>query len=126
MGLSVEERIWPWLTLHGDLRATIPLDRHDVWGFRLEPFAYGATAGLEFALGETTSFVVQGDWNSSPFDHTGFHGLDGAYSGVTLGFNQLLRIFGKPVLLRFFARENFGGNNGDADVIVGLGAEARF
>lgn len=106
-GVSFEHMLGESVALHGDVRATFPLDAHDSAGLALRRAALGGRAGLEFKLTERTSFLPQVDVYQTPFHHTGLEGYDRDYGAFSFGLNHLVTAGSWDALVQFFVRQNF-------------------
>ena len=121
-------------TLNGDLRATLPLERHDPMELPLAHVAFGATMGVAYAWSPHTSLVAQIDTTQSAYKNTGFTSYDAAHGGISLGINHIGKnwIMGKDVLIQGYLRENFQPspirliNNSDSDFQLGVRTVVQF
>ena len=121
MGLSVDQKLTPFLAFHGDGRVTRVLDQTSVWGLPVRPWTYAVSFGPEFRLPKRSSFNVQIDASSTPYWPTDVLAFDKAYGAVTLGLGHR---FGH-VMAQLYFRENMNMPfkvrwNTDPDLSVGL------
>jgi len=121
MGLSLDQKLTPFLAFHGDVRATRVMDEISEWNLPLRPWTYAMSVGPEFRLPKRSSFHVQIDASSTPYWPTDTFAFDKAYGAVTLGVGHR---FGH-VLAQLYFRENMNMPfkirwNTDPDLSVGL------
>jgi hypothetical protein len=121
MGLSLDQKLTPFLAFHGDVRATRVIDTVSTWNLPLRPWTYAVSVGPEFRLPKRSSFHVQIDASSTPYWPTDTLALDKAYGAVTFGLGKR---FGH-VMAQLYFRENMNMPfkvrwNTDPDLSVGL------
>jgi hypothetical protein len=131
IGVSVDKPLASWAVFHGDLRATILLDRVSDWNFPLRRASVGFSVGPEMKLTRSTSLSLQFDGNTTPYEPTGSAAFDESYGSITLGVGRRVRTARGPLLVQFYARENLNLPfkvrwNTDPDFAMGLKITAHF
>jgi hypothetical protein len=131
LGVSLDRRLSSRLAFHGDLRASILLDRVSDWNLPLRRATFGFSAGPELRVTRNTSVGLQFDGNSTPYQPTGSAAFDESYGSITLGLSHRVTTSRAPLLVQFYARENLNLPfsvrwNTDPDLAVGLKITARF
>jgi hypothetical protein len=131
IGVSVDKPLSRWAAFHGDLRATVLLDRVSDWNFPLRRTTVGFSAGPELKLTRNTSLGLQFDGNTTPYQPTGAAAFDESYGSITLGLSHRLNTARGPLLVQFYGRENLNLPfrvrwNTDPDFAVGLKITAYF
>jgi len=132
IGVSVDQRLTSWVAFHGDARATILLDRVSDWNLPLKRATFGFSVGPELRLTANSSFGVQFDGNSTPYQPTGSTAFDRGYGAVTLGWSRRLATGSRtPLLLQAYARENLNLPfrvrwNTDPDLAIGVKVTAHL
>ncbi len=121
LGLSLDQKVTPFLAFHGDVRATHALDQFSAWNLPLKRWTYGFSAGPEFRLPKRSSFNLQFDASTTPYEPTGTLGFDKGYGALTFGLGHR---FG-PATAQLYFRENLNLPftvrwNTDPDLSVGL------
>jgi hypothetical protein len=124
-GVSVAKPLTTWAVLHGDARATILLDRVSDWSLPLKRMTFGFTASPELKLTVNSSFNLQFDANTTPYEPTGSTAFDKGYGAVTLGVSHRMSAKQTPLLVQAYVRENLNLPfrvrwNTDPDLAVGL------
>jgi hypothetical protein len=130
MGVSLDRTLNAWVAFHGDVRATVPLDRVSTWSLPLRRAALGFSAGPEVRLGQNTSLNLQWDGSTTPYEPTGVIGFDAHYADIALGINRRFQKGRRQVVARFYARENmvmpFNVRwTTDPDLAIGMKATLR-
>ena len=125
LGVSVEKPLTTWAVFHGDARATILLDRMSDWNLPLKRITFGFSASPELKLTVNSSFNVQFDGNTTPYQPTGSTAFDKGYGALTLGVSHRMSAKRTPLLVQAYVRENMNLPfrvrwNTDPDLAVGL------
>jgi len=102
VGVGLDKRVLSWAALHGDVRATVALDRMSSWNLPLRRTTFGFSVGPEIKLSRDSSVNVQIDGNSTPYLPTDTLAFDKGYGSITIGLGHR---FG-PVVSQIYAREN--------------------
>ena len=131
IGVSVDKPLSTWAAFHGDLRASILLDRVSDWNLPLKRATFGFSAGPEVKLTANTSLGLQFDGNTTPYQPTGSAAFDESYGALTIGLSHRIRTGRTPLLIQAYARENLNLPfrvrwNTDPDLAVGLKITAQF
>jgi hypothetical protein len=121
MGLSLDQKVAPFLAFHGDVRATRVLDDISVWNLPLGSWTYGLSVGPEFRLAKRSSFHLQVDASSTPYRPTGTLAFDQGYGAITFGVGHRFGL----VAAQLYFRENMNLPftvrwNTDPDLSIGL------
>jgi hypothetical protein len=124
-GVSLQKPLTSWAAFHGDARATILLDRMSDWNLPLKRMTFGFSAGPELRLAASSSFNLQFDGNSTPYQPTGSTAFDKGYGALTLGVSHRMSAKQTPLLLQAYVRENLNLPfrvrwNTDPDLAVGF------
>ena len=125
VGVSVDKPLSTWAAFHGDVHASILLDRVSDWNLPLKRATFGFSVGPEVKVTRNTSLGLQFDGNSTPYRPTGSAAFDESYGSITLGLSHRLRSTRAPLLVQLYARENLNLPfsvrwNTDTDFAVGL------
>jgi hypothetical protein len=125
VGVSLDRRLSNWAALHGDARASVPVDRVSQVGLPLKRASLGFSAGPELKLARTSSISLQIDGNTTPYQPTGTAAFDAGYGAVTLGLNHQFGAGRRRLLAQIYARENMDLPfrvrwNTDPDFAVGI------
>ena len=80
-----------WVAFHGDVRATVALDRVSDWNLPLKRRTLGFSAGPELRLSRDSSVSVQIDGNTTPYLPTGTTAFDKDYGSITIGLGHRFR-----------------------------------
>lgn len=131
IGVSVDKPLSTWAAFHGDLRASILVDRVSDWNLPLKRATFGFSAGPEFKLTANNSIGLQFDGNTTPYQPTGSAAFDESYGALTIGVSHRIRTSRTPLLVQAYARENLNLPfrvrwNTDPDFAVGLKITAQF
>ena len=124
-GVSVDKPLTAWAAFHGDVHASVLLDRVSDWNLPLKRATFGFSAGPELKLTTNSSLGLQFDGNSTPYQPTGSAAFDESYGSITLGLSHRIMTTRGPLLVQFYARENLNLPfsvrwNTDPDFAVGL------
>ena len=124
-GLSVERKLFEWVALHGDARASLSIDRVSAWGLPLTRGVASFSVGPELRLAANSSLSLQYEGSTSPYQATGTVGLDSGYGHVAVGLNHRFSGPWRPFNAQLYARENMNLPfsvrwNTDPDFTVGL------
>jgi len=124
-GVSVDRPLSTWAALHGDVHATVLLDRVSDWNLPLKRATFGFSLGPEVKLTRNSSVGLQFDGNTTPYQPTGSAAFDESYGSITLGLSHRIQSTRAPLLLQLYARENLNLPfsvrwNTDPDFAVGL------
>jgi hypothetical protein len=124
-GLSLDRKLTGRIALHGDVRASVTMDRVSTWGLPLTRGVAAFSAGPELRLTRATSMNLQWDGSTSPYLPTGTTALDSAYGDVAFGLNHRFIRGRRLFVTQLYARENmilpFSVRwNTDPDLAVGL------
>ena len=130
LGLSIEKKLSEWVAFHGDLRATLVIDRVSTWGLPLTGGVVGFSAGPELRLTRNTSVNLQYDGTTSPYLPTGTMALDAGYGDISFGVNHRFTVGRRFLVTQFYARENmvlpFNVRwNADPDFAIGIKTTIR-
>ena len=106
LGASVERKLLRWTAFHGDVRATLPLDRVSQWNLPLRRRAFGFSAGQEFRLSSHSSGTVQLDGHTTPYLPTGTTAFDKGYGSITMGFGHRFTKGRNTLVSQIYVREN--------------------
>jgi hypothetical protein len=131
IGVSVDKTLSARAAFHGDLRASILLDRVSGWNLPLKRATFGFSAGPELKLTSNSSISLQLDGNTTPYLPTGSAAFDESYGSLTFGLNHRIRTARTPLLVQAYARENLNLPfrvrwNTDPDLAIGLKITAQF
>jgi hypothetical protein len=124
-GVSMDKPLSSRIAFHGDVHASVLLDRVSDWNLPLKRATFGFSAGPELRLTANNSIGLQFDGNTTPYQPTGAAAFDESYGSITLGLSHRIRTSRAPLLLQFYARENLNLPfsvrwNTDPDFAVGL------
>jgi hypothetical protein len=131
IGVSVDKPLSTWAAFHGDLRASILIDRASDWNLPLKRATFGFSAGPELKLTANNSLSFQFDGNTTPYQPTGSAAFDESYGALTIGVSHRIRTTRTPMLVQAYARENLNLPfrvrwNTDPDLAVGLKMTVQF
>ena len=131
IGVSVDKPLSTWAAFHGDLRASILIDRMSDWNLPLKRATFGFSAGPELKLTANNSLSFQFDGNTTPYQPTGSAAFDESYGALTIGVSHRIRTSRTPLLVQVYARENLNLPfrvrwNTDPDLAVGLKMTVQF
>jgi hypothetical protein len=129
VGLALEKKLNSRAAFHGDLRASLLLDRTSEWNLPLRSRTLGFSAGFEMKLSRNNSANVQLDGTTTPYLPTGTLAFDKGYGDITFGVSH--RSAGNRVLTQFYMRENMNLPfkvrwNLDPDLSLGIKATIRL
>jgi hypothetical protein len=129
-GLSIEKKLSEWAAFHGDLRATMVMDRVSTWGLPLTRGVLGFSVGPELRLARNTSLNLQYDGATSPYLPTGTAALDAGYGDISFGLNHRFTAGRRFLVTQLYARENmvlpFSVRwNADPDFAIGIKTTIR-
>jgi hypothetical protein len=129
-GLSLDKKLLRGVAFHGDLRATLVLDRVSMWNLPLKRMAYGFSAGPELKLSRNSSLNLQIDGSSTPYLPTGTLAFDKGYGDITFGYGHRFKVGSREVTTQLYLRENMNMPfqvrwNTDPDLAVGIKATIR-
>jgi hypothetical protein len=121
LGLSLDQKLAPFVAMHADARATYVLDAMSAWNLPLRSKTYAISIGPEFRLPKHSAFQMQIDASTTPYLPTDTLAFDRAYGAVTFGLGHR---FGS-VMAQLYFRENMNMPfkvrwNTDPDLSVGL------
>jgi hypothetical protein len=124
-GISIDRKVREWLALHGDLRASVVLDRASAWNLPLKRGVVAYSWGPEFRLSREMSLDLQVDGSTTPYQTTGTIGLDANYGDLTLGVNRRFTAGRRSMIVQWYARENVNMPlsvrwNTDPDFAIGM------
>jgi hypothetical protein len=124
-GVSLDRKLAERIAFHGDLRASLSLDRVSAWGLPLSRGVVGFSVGPEVRLTQNTSLNLQYDGSSSPYLLTGATALDAGYGDAVLGVSHRFVRASRVFVTQFYVRENmvlpFSVRwNADPDLAIGL------
>jgi len=124
-GVSLDRKLAARIAFHGDLRASVTLDRTSTWGLPLSRGVVGFSIGPEVRLTQNTSLSLQYDGSSSPYLPTGAIAFDAGYGDAVLGVGHRFIRARRVFVTQFYARENmvlpFSVRwNADPDLAIGL------
>jgi hypothetical protein len=105
-GVSVDRKLSGWAALHGDVRASIFMDRVSQWDLPLKRTSLGFSVGPELKLARNTSISFQYDGSTSPYQQTGTTALDAAYGDISVGLGHRFRTGRRDLLTQVYGREN--------------------
>ena len=71
VGVGLDKKVLSWAAVHGDVRATVALDRMSSWNLPLKRTTVGFSIGPELRLSRGSSLTMQLDGNTSPYLPTG-------------------------------------------------------
>ena len=130
-GVSVDKPLTAWAAFHGDVHATVLLDRVSDWNLPLKRATFGFSAGPELKLTTNSSLGLQFDGNTTPYQPTGSAAFDESYGSITLGLSHRIMTTRGPLLVQFYARENLNLPfsvrwNTDPDFAMGLKFTVHF
>ena len=130
IGVSLDRKLVSWAAFHGDVRATLILDRSSVWNLPLKRASVGFSIGPEFKLTRNSSLSLQYDGASTPYTQTGTLVFDKGYGDITLGAGFRKTVGGRALVVQLYARENLNlplsvRPNVDPDVSFGLKVTLR-
>jgi hypothetical protein len=125
IGVGIDKPLSPRIFFHGDVRASLLLDRVSSWNLPLKRATFGFSAGPELKLGANSSVGLQFDGNTTPYQPTGSAAFDASYGSITFGLSHRVRTTRTPLLVQAYARENLNLPfsvrwNTDPDLAVGL------
>ena len=106
IGASVDRKVLKWAALHGDVRATLAIDRASQWNLPLRRSTFGFSVGPELRLARASSVSVQIDGNTTPYLPTGTTAFDKGYGSITIGLGHRFRAGRTAVISQIYAREN--------------------
>jgi hypothetical protein len=106
IGASLDRRLLNWVAFHGDVRATVALDRVSNWNLPLKRRTVGFSAGPELRLSRDSSVSVQIDGNTTPYLPTGTTAFDKDYGSITIGLGHRFRAGRTAIVSQIYAREN--------------------
>lgn len=124
-GVSLDKKLLKWAAFHGDVRATILLDRMSQWNLPLKRASFGFSAGPEFKLTGSSSLSFQYDGNTTPYLPAGAAAFDEGFGDITIGLSHRFRSGPNAFLAQVYARENLDLPlrvrwNTDPDLAVGI------
>jgi len=102
VGVGLDKKVVSWVAVHGDVRATLALDRMSSWNLPLKRTTAGFSIGPELRLSRGSSLTMQLDGNTSPYLPTGTLAFDKGYGSITIGVGHR---FG-AVVSQLYVREN--------------------
>lgn len=102
VGVGLDKKVLSWAAVHGDVRATVALDRMSSWNLPLKRTTVGFSIGPELRLSRGSSLTMQLDGNTSPYLPTGTLAFDKGYGSITIGVGHR---FG-AVVSQLYVREN--------------------
>ena len=106
IGASLDKRLLNWVAFHGDVRATVALDRVSNWNLPLKRRTVGFSAGPELRLSRDSSVSLQIDGNTTPYLPTGTTAFDKDYGSITIGLGHRFRAGRTAIVSQIYAREN--------------------
>jgi hypothetical protein len=106
VGASLDKRLLNWVAFHGDVRATVALDRVSNWNLPLKRQTLGFSAGPELRLSRDSSVSVQIDGNTTPYLPTGTTAFDKDYGSITIGLGHRFHAGPTAIVSQIYAREN--------------------
>lgn len=106
VGASLDRKMLKWAALHGDVRATVAMDRVSPWNLPLKRTTVGFSVGPELRLARDSSVSVQIDGNTTPYLPTGTTAFDEGYGSITIGLGHRFRTGRTSVVSQIYAREN--------------------
>ena len=128
IGVSLDKKVLPWAAFHGDLRASVVLDRVSQLNLPLKRASFGFSAGPELRLSQNTSANAQIDGSTTPYLPTGTTAFDrgrhcavsvidsGPRGGVRSWLTSPARKHDLPFRVRW---------NTDPDLSLGVSIEIR-
>jgi hypothetical protein len=130
LGISLDKKVVNWLTLHGDVRATLLLDRVSIWGLPLKQTSVGFSIGPELKITRNNSFSVQFDGSSTPYLPTGALAFDQNYGDISFGLAHRFKAGRRHLITQLYGRENMNLPfqvrwNTDPDFAAGLKVTLR-
>jgi len=102
VGVGFDSKVLSWAAVHGDVRATVALDRTSGWNLPLKRTTVGFSIGPELRLSRGSSLSMQLDGNTTPYLPTGTTAFDRGYGSITIGAGHR---FGS-VVSQLYVREN--------------------
>jgi hypothetical protein len=125
LGLSADKKLTERFAIHGDVRATIALDRTSPSELPLRRASLGFSAGPELRIAGQSSLSLQIDGSTTPYLPTGTLAFDKNYGDVTFGLNHPFRMGLRRLVAQVYARENMNLPfsvrwNTDPDLSLGL------
>jgi hypothetical protein len=129
-GVSVDKKVLPWAAFHGDVRASLLLDRVSQLNLPLKRASLGFSAGPELRLSQNTSASAQIDGSTTPYLPTGTAAFDRGYGDITLGLSHRFRTTQRPIMAQVYLRENMNLPfrvrwNTDPDLSLGINVTVR-
>jgi hypothetical protein len=125
IGVSLDKKVLKWAALHGDVRASVFLDRVSHWNLPLKPMSLGFSAGPEMKLARDSSASVQIDGSTTPYLPTGATAFDRGYGNITLGLSHRFGARERQIVAQAYVRENMNLPfrvrwNTDPDLSLGI------
>jgi hypothetical protein len=106
IGASLERKLVNRAAFHGDVRATVALDRLSHLNLPLKRVSLGFSAGPELKLASNTSLSLQLDGSTTPYLRTGAGAFDNNYGSVTMGLGHRFSLGRRRLTAHLYAREN--------------------
>ena len=131
IGVSLDKKVLPWAAFHGDLRASVLLDRVSQLNLPLKRASFGFSMGPELRLSQNTSASAQIDGSTTPYLPTGTTAFDRGYGDITLGLSHRFRTTQqRPIVAHVYLRENMNLPfrvrwNTDPDLSLGVSIAIR-